>query len=167
VTRHPDRSREDRARGAARRQGLRLVKSRRRDPASPDYGRYALSDDEDHLVFTGNDREVLFSATLPEIELWLRSGAWPRLRRERESAMATRMSRGMQAKPAGNPSPDPSRLSRSPSPDPSRPPGTRPEGRPEAGLHFPETDPGWGDLPGMTLVASHPDDDDPGDIWAR
>jgi hypothetical protein len=130
MTRNPDRAREDRARGAARRQGLRLVKSRRRDRASPDFGRYALADDEDHLVFTG-DPELNYGATLAEVEAWLRSGAWPRLRRERESAAAARMSKGDLGKTAGNPSRS---TSRSPRNRLEARPGARPEDetRPEA-----------------------------------
>ena len=38
--RHPDKVRENRLRRMAERQGLRLVKSRRRDPLAYDYGLY-------------------------------------------------------------------------------------------------------------------------------
>lgn len=41
-------ARENRASRAARRQGVVLVKSRRRDPNADDYGKYVLPDDRDH-----------------------------------------------------------------------------------------------------------------------
>lgn len=41
-------ARENRASRAARRQGVVLVKSRRRDPNADDYGMYVLPDDRDH-----------------------------------------------------------------------------------------------------------------------
>ncbi|CCH77137.1 conserved hypothetical protein [Nostocoides japonicum T1-X7] len=40
----PDKIRENRLRRMADRQGLRLVKSRRRDPRALDYGTYMLTD---------------------------------------------------------------------------------------------------------------------------
>jgi hypothetical protein len=42
--------REDRLRRAARRQGLRLVKSRERDPEIPGYGLYIIVDDRNNVV---------------------------------------------------------------------------------------------------------------------
>ena len=41
---YPDRTRENQLRRTADRQGLRLVKSSRRDPNAIDYGLYALID---------------------------------------------------------------------------------------------------------------------------
>jgi hypothetical protein len=45
--------RENRLRRAAERQGLRLVKSRRRDPRSIDYGKYMLLDVQTNGVVYG------------------------------------------------------------------------------------------------------------------
>lgn len=42
--------REDRLRRAARRQGLRLVRSRDRDPEIPGYRPYMIVDDRDNVV---------------------------------------------------------------------------------------------------------------------
>lgn len=87
MSRHPDRARENRVRDMARRQGLMLLKSRRRDPRAPDYGRYVLADSDSRdprdpdIVFGLSDDDV-YAATLNEIESGLRSGGLPRLRRE-------------------------------------------------------------------------------------
>ena len=57
--------RENRLRRAAGRQGLRLVKSRRRDPRAYDYGRYWLQ---------GENRALLtseYGVTLDEVEKFL------------------------------------------------------------------------------------------------
>jgi hypothetical protein len=45
--------RENRARRAAERQGLRLVKSKRRDPRAVDYGVYWVSDAHTGLLHEG------------------------------------------------------------------------------------------------------------------
>jgi hypothetical protein len=45
--------RENRLRRAAERQGLRLVKSRRRDPRAFDYGKYMLVDSESNAIVHG------------------------------------------------------------------------------------------------------------------
>jgi len=61
--------RENRLRRAAGRQGLRLIKSRRRDPRAVDYGRYWI---------TGEHRMLLtseYGVTLDEVEEYL-SGEW-------------------------------------------------------------------------------------------
>jgi hypothetical protein len=44
MARHPEKVRENRARRRVERRGLVLVKSRRRDPAAGDYGRYWVRD---------------------------------------------------------------------------------------------------------------------------
>jgi len=58
--------REARLRRMAQRQGLKLVRSRRRDPLAPDFGRYALVDGE------GN-RPVAGEMTLDDVEAQLSS----------------------------------------------------------------------------------------------
>jgi hypothetical protein len=60
------RTRETRARRKAERQGLRLEKSRRRDPDALDYGRYYLVDPEHRMVYSG--------VTLDQIEDYLKGG---------------------------------------------------------------------------------------------
>jgi hypothetical protein len=95
MTRHPDKSRETRIRNMARRQGLVLEKSRRRDPAALDYGRYNLVDPGDDpaeaFVVTGvGDQDRYYSATLDEIETYLRSGAWSQKRARARGHVANR-----------------------------------------------------------------------------
>jgi hypothetical protein len=78
--------RENRLRAAAQRQGLALVKSRRRDPRSLGFGRYALTDGEGEVVagaassglpaFTLGDVEAYLTGRLqarakPQLEDWL------------------------------------------------------------------------------------------------
>jgi hypothetical protein len=55
--------RENRLRRAARRQGLKLTKSRRRDPRALDYGRYWLTD-----TYTNRDLVDINGYTLDEVE---------------------------------------------------------------------------------------------------
>jgi hypothetical protein len=55
--------RENRLRRAARRQGLKLTKSRRRDPRALDYGRYWLTD-----IYTNRDLVDINGYTLDEVE---------------------------------------------------------------------------------------------------
>jgi len=58
---------EDRLRRAANRQGKRLVKSHVRDPRSPEYGRYFLTEADGVLVaYTGKPRED--ALTLGQVE---------------------------------------------------------------------------------------------------
>lgn len=64
-----DKARENRARRKAERQGLQLLKSRRRDPDAVDFGGYMLIDNERGAVF-GTD-PISYSASLDEIEAWL------------------------------------------------------------------------------------------------
>jgi hypothetical protein len=62
--------RENRARRAAIRQGLRLVKSRRRDPRAIDYGEYMIVDVRTNGIVAGgtNDWDWL---SLEQVEDWL------------------------------------------------------------------------------------------------
>jgi hypothetical protein len=66
---------ENRLRRAADRQGLRIVKSRRRDPRAIDYGSYWLLDVETSGIVEG-DRNV--GMTLADVAdfLWCKDGAW-------------------------------------------------------------------------------------------
>lgn len=63
---------ENRLRRKADRQGLRLEKSRRRDPQAIDYGRYRLVDARHNAVAFGA-ASFDFEATLEEIEDYLSS----------------------------------------------------------------------------------------------
>jgi hypothetical protein len=60
--------REARLRRMARRQGLKLIRSRRRDPLAPDFGRYALVDPDTNRSVAG-----VGSMTLDDVETWLSS----------------------------------------------------------------------------------------------
>lgn len=65
-----DKVRENRVRRMAARQGLRLVKSRRRDPNAVDFGQYWLTDpDTGGLVFGDQ-----WGAELDDVEAWLAGG---------------------------------------------------------------------------------------------
>ncbi len=57
-------ARESRLRRQARRQGLRLVKSRSRDPRAFDYGRYRLIDPERNFLIAGHP----LALSLDEVE---------------------------------------------------------------------------------------------------
>jgi hypothetical protein len=67
-----DQSREQRLRRAAKRQGLRLVKSRRRDPRAHDYGSYALVDVYTNMLVAG-DQNTGYGLGLDEVEESLNS----------------------------------------------------------------------------------------------
>ncbi|MGV9837066.1 hypothetical protein ACWDUL_23150 [Nocardia niigatensis] len=62
--------RENRIRRAAARQGLRLVKSRRRDPRATDFERYWLYDSRNRIAF--GDKQ---GTTLDAVEARLRGDA--------------------------------------------------------------------------------------------
>jgi len=62
--------RENRVRRAAKRQGLELVKSRRRDPRALDYGGYMLVDASTRLVVYGYGYNH-FGPRLGDVEAWL------------------------------------------------------------------------------------------------
>jgi len=59
--------RENRLRRMAQRQGLRLEKSRRRDPRAFDYGGYMLIDDYHNFTVYGGG-PMAYSASLDDIE---------------------------------------------------------------------------------------------------
>ena len=62
--------RENRVRRMAARQGLELVKSRRRDPRALDYGGYLLRDPYNNvIVYSYGYNE--FGASLDDVEKWL------------------------------------------------------------------------------------------------
>jgi hypothetical protein len=72
MARHPDKVRENRLRRVADRQGLRLMKSTRRDPFALEYGTYQLVDERGAIVF--GDRNRGFGADLDAIEAHLTRG---------------------------------------------------------------------------------------------
>lgn len=59
--------RENKLRRMAQRQGLQLVKSRRRDPRAIDFGTYALVDPNSTAMIAG-DPNSGFGMTLEEVE---------------------------------------------------------------------------------------------------
>lgn len=65
--------RENRLRRAARRQGMMLMKVRRRDPDAVDYGRYWLIDPSTNCVVSGFDG-YNNTGSLDDVEEWLRPG---------------------------------------------------------------------------------------------
>jgi hypothetical protein len=66
--------RENRLRRMAARQGLRLVKSRRRDPLALEYERYALISENEYKI-AGGSTDGRFGYTIDEVETLLSSGA--------------------------------------------------------------------------------------------
>lgn len=62
--------REARLRRLAQRQGIKLVRSRRRDPQAADFGRYALVDPETNRAIAGEQSSAM---TLDDVEAWLSS----------------------------------------------------------------------------------------------
>jgi hypothetical protein len=74
--------RENRVRRMAQRQGLRLERSRSRDPQTDIYGTYHLVDPNRNLVLWG-DRDA-YGLSLDEIEIALRDK--PKLNCKRQSA---------------------------------------------------------------------------------
>jgi hypothetical protein len=74
MTSQADRVAENRVRRLARRQGLELAKSHRRDPLAQGYGRFLLYDPQrNRTVFGGDHFGPDFRATLAEAETWLRT----------------------------------------------------------------------------------------------
>jgi len=64
--------RENRLRRAAGRHGLRLVKSRRRDPRAADFGSYGLFDASTRGVVLGDGQVANgYGCDLDEVETWL------------------------------------------------------------------------------------------------
>jgi hypothetical protein len=68
-----ERVRENRLRRMADRQGLRLVKSRRRDPRAVDYGGYMLVDQATGKVVAGAGPIGRPTWDLDQVEAWLTS----------------------------------------------------------------------------------------------
>jgi hypothetical protein len=66
--------RENRLRRMAERQGLRLVKSRRRDPHALDYHRYALISENEYKIAGGWKEGGRFGFTIDEVEALLSKG---------------------------------------------------------------------------------------------
>jgi hypothetical protein len=66
--------RENRLRRMAERQGLRLVKSRRRDPHALDYQLYALVSEDEYQIAGGWQKGGRFGFTLDEVEARLSEG---------------------------------------------------------------------------------------------
>jgi hypothetical protein len=64
--------REARARRAAQRQGLKLVRSRRRDAQAADFGRYTLVDPDTNRAVAG-ELDSASAMTLDDVEAWLSS----------------------------------------------------------------------------------------------
>ena len=67
-----DKTRETRLRGMARRQGLELSKSRRRDPNALDYGLYALIMDNGGAVNPAIIGHFVHSWDLDQVEYYLK-----------------------------------------------------------------------------------------------
>jgi hypothetical protein len=68
----PEKVRENRLRRMAERRGLRLVKSRRRDPRAIDYGLYTLVSDRTNTTVAGTERTTgRPEFTLDDVEAWL------------------------------------------------------------------------------------------------
>lgn len=70
----PEKVRENRLRRMAERQGLQLVKSRRRDPLAIGYGGFMLVDVEHDDVVAGTDAAGRPIWPLDDIEHYLTSG---------------------------------------------------------------------------------------------
>lgn len=66
--------RENRLRRMAKRQGLALSASGRRDPRAIDYGAYALFDAERHFEVAGVDGTGRFEFSLDDVEKYLTGG---------------------------------------------------------------------------------------------
>jgi hypothetical protein len=68
----PDKITESRLRRMAARQGLRLMKSRRRDPDAYDFGGYMLVDLDTNSAVAGSD-PLPFSLTIQDVTAYLKS----------------------------------------------------------------------------------------------
>jgi len=66
-----DKVRENLVRRMAKRQGLELKKSRRRDPRALDYGSYWLVDIELNAIVAGGR----YGISLDQVDAWLTDGA--------------------------------------------------------------------------------------------
>ena len=65
-----DKTRENRLRDTAKRQGLRLEKSRRRDPRALDYGTFQLVDVQADTV-VAHTTSFGYGLSLDDVEKWL------------------------------------------------------------------------------------------------
>ena len=63
---------ENRIRRALERRGLKLQRSRRRDPKARDFGGCQIVDPVTKVVVAGDD-PLPFSMSLDEVELWLKA----------------------------------------------------------------------------------------------
>jgi hypothetical protein len=68
---NPDKVRENRIRRMAQRQGLCVVKSRRRDPQAIDFGYYYIVDISTNCVVAGTERTQRAEYTLNDVEEYL------------------------------------------------------------------------------------------------
>ena len=73
MTDQGEKVRENRLRRMAERQGLRLEKSRRRDPRAVDYGTYRLVDVANNIVVAGDTSGSGYGMTLDVVERELTS----------------------------------------------------------------------------------------------
>lgn len=69
-----EKAREARLRRLAEAQGLRLEKSRARNPAIPGYGTYRIVDNVSNLVMAYNMAADYYGLDLDEVEQWLTEG---------------------------------------------------------------------------------------------
>ena len=65
-----DKVRENRARRSAQRRGLRVVKSRRRDPQALSYGEFLIVDQRTNAIIAGGSSEWDW-LSLEQVEDWL------------------------------------------------------------------------------------------------
>jgi hypothetical protein len=63
--------RENRVRRLAERRSLRLLRSRRRDPRAPDYGRYMVRDANTRIIVAGTTSTGSALWTLKDVEAYL------------------------------------------------------------------------------------------------
>ena len=63
--------RENRLRRMADRRGLRLMKSRRRDPNAIDHGLYALIDLDSNRLINSDNVNSIYALTLDDVGVWL------------------------------------------------------------------------------------------------
>jgi hypothetical protein len=71
---------ENRVRHLAERRGLRVAKSRQRDPSAADYGRYMLRDAHTRIIVAGATSTGRALWTLDNIKTYLSPGLVPDLR---------------------------------------------------------------------------------------
>lgn len=74
MTKDNEKIRENRLRAAARRQGLVLAKSRRRDPRSYDYGTYMLMDGRTGAIVAAGVEGHAYGLSLDDVESVLQRG---------------------------------------------------------------------------------------------